>query len=404
MKRRDLIKGLTLLPLAGGALAETAQAAVATTGAAAAKRDLYKELGVRTFINGRGTITFMTGSLMHDEVIDTIKNTSKSFCMIDELQDKVGAKIAEWTHAEAATVTSGAFSALMLGMAGVLTGLDAKKAALLPKLDGTGMKTEVIMQKGHDIGYNQALTNCGVTIIQVDGVEELEKTISDKTALMHFLNANADNGKIGHEEWIRIAKKHHIPTMVDMAADVPPVSNLWKFNDLGYDLVCCSGGKAIRGPQSSGILMGKKDLIAAARLSASPRSNTIGRGHKVNKEEILGLYVALERFIREGDKEWKMWEDQIATIEKAVKDLNGVTTRIFVPPFANHVPTIEVKWDPAVVKLNTQQMQLNLRNGNPSIEINPGRNSLQIATFVMVPGEEKIVARRLKEELSKAAV
>ena len=403
MKRRDLIKGLTLLPLVGGGLVQTGKAAVKST-EAIAKRDLYKELGVRTFINGRGTITFMTGSLMHDEVLETIKDTSKVFCMIDELQDKVGAKIAEWTHAEAATVTSGAFSALMLGMAGVLSGRDAKKAAMIPKLEGSGMKTEVIMQKGHEIGYNAALTNCGVTVIKIDGVEELERTISDKTALMHFLNANANDGKITHEEWIRIAKKHNIPTMIDMAADVPPVENLWKFNDMGFDLVCCSGGKAIRGPQSSGILMGKKDLIAAARLSASPRADTIGRGHKVNKEEILGLYVALERFIKTADSEWKMWEDQIATIDKTVQGLNGVTTRVFVPPFANHVPTIEVKWDPAVVKLTTQQMQLNLRNGNPSIEINPGKNSLQIATFVMVPGEEKIVAKRLKEELSKAAV
>lgn len=384
-------------------MVQTGKAAVKST-EAIAKRDLYKELGVRTFINGRGTITFMTGSLMHDEVLETIKDTSKVFCMIDELQDKVGAKIAEWTHAEAATVTSGAFSALMLGMAGVLSGRDAKKAAMIPKLEGSGMKTEVIMQKGHEIGYNAALTNCGVTVIKIDGVEELERTISDKTALMHFLNANANDGKITHEEWIRIAKKHNIPTMIDMAADVPPVENLWKFNDMGFDLVCCSGGKAIRGPQSSGILMGKKDLIAAARLSASPRADTIGRGHKVNKEEILGLYVALERFIKTADSEWKMWEDQIATIDKTVQGLNGVTTRVFVPPFANHVPTIEVKWDPAVVKLTTQQMQLNLRNGNPSIEINPGKNSLQIATFVMVPGEEKIVAKRLKEELSKAAV
>jgi len=402
VKRRDLIKGLTLLPLAGGTLSYTAQASVAATRTVGGKRDLYKELGVRTFINGRGTITFMTGSLMHVEVVDTLQYTSKVFCMIDELQDKVGAKIAELTHAEAATVTSGAFSALMLGMAGVLTGLDAKKAAMLPKLEGTGMKTEVIMQKGHDVGYNQALTNCGVKIIQVDGVEELEKAISEKTALMHFLNANTDNGRIGHEEWLSIAKKHNIPTMVDMAADVPPVSNLWKFNDLGYDLVCCSGGKAIRGPQSSGFLMGKKDLIAAARVSASPRSDTIGRGHKVNKEEILGLYVALERFIRMGDTDWKLWEDQIATIERNVQGIAGVTSRVFVPPYANHVPTIEIKWDPAVVKLTTQQMQLNLRNGNPSIEINPGKNSLQIATFIMVPGEEKIVARRLKEELLKA--
>src|SRR5690606_20059868 len=127
MKRRDVIKGLTVLPLAGGVLASRdAGASILSSAAPAAKRDLFKELGVRTFINGRGTITFMTGSLMHDEVIETIRDTSKSFCMLDELQDKVGAKIAEWTHAEAATVTSGAFSALMLGMAGVLTGMDAR--------------------------------------------------------------------------------------------------------------------------------------------------------------------------------------------------------------------------------------------------------------------------------------
>ena len=178
MKRRDLIKGLSVLPLAGSLLtSEGVSASVLPI----AKRDLFKELGVRTFINGRGTITFMTGSLMHDEVIETIKNTSKSYCMLDELQDKVGAKIAEWTHAEAATVTSGAFSAIMLGMAGVLSGLDPKKAAMIPHLEGTGMKTEVIMQKGHEVGYNHALTNCGVKVIMVDGIEELEKTISEKT-------------------------------------------------------------------------------------------------------------------------------------------------------------------------------------------------------------------------------
>lgn len=402
MKRRDLIKGLSVLPLAGGMLTEANASAKIVPATSLAKRDLFKELGVRTFINGRGTITFMTGSLMHDEVIETIKNTSKSFCMLDELQDKVGAKIAEWTHAEAATVTAGAFSAIMLGMAGVLSGLDPKKAAMIPHLEGTGMKTEVIMQKGHEVGYNHALTNCGVKVIMIDGVEELEKTISEKTALLHFLNANANHGKIKHEEWVKIGKKYNIPTMIDMAADVPPVENLWKYNDMGFDLVCCSGGKAIRGPQSSGILMGKKELIAAARLSASPRSDTIGRGHKVNKEEILGLYIALERFIKTADSEWKMWEAQIAHIDNSVKGINGITTRIFVPDVANHVPTLEVKWDPEIIKLTTQQLQLNLRNGNPSIEINPGRYSIQIATFVMIPGEEKIIAKRLKEEFSKA--
>lgn len=403
MKRRDVIKGLTILPLAGGLLATESVKGNTLPSSGAAKRDLFKELGVRTFINARGTITFMTGSLMQDEVLETIRNTSKSFCMIDELQDKVGQKIAEWTHAEAATVTSGAFSAIMLGLAGVLSGLDAKKAAMIPNLEGTGMKTEVIIQKGHEIGYVQALTNCGVKLIWVENREHLERAISEKTALMHFLNCNTNEGPIKHAEWLEVAKKHNIPTMIDIAADVPPKENLWKFNDMGFSLVCCSGGKALRGPQSSGILMGKKDLIAAARLSASPRANTIGRGHKVNKEEILGLYVALEKFLATGDQDWKEWEAQIAHIDNKVKGIKGVTTRVFVPEIANHVPTLEVSWDPQIIKLTTQQLQLNLRNGNPSIEINPGKNSIQIATFVMVKGEEKIVADRLKEELTRQA-
>jgi len=406
MKRRDILKGLTLLPLAGGVLANGNSVGAVLTPPPAAKRDLFKELGVRTFINGRGTITFMTGCLMHDFVLDTIKDTSKVFCMLDELQDKVGEKIAAMAHAEAATVTAGAFSALTLGMAGVLTGNDPKKAALLPNLEGTDMKSEVIMQRAHGIEYNHALTNCGVKVITVQTRADLEKAINEKTALMHFLNANTGSGQIKHEEWLEVAKAHKIPAMIDIAADVPPKENFWRFHDMGFDLVCMSGGKAIKGPQSTGILMGKKDLIAAARLSAPPRAGTLGRGMKVNKEEILGLYMALEDYMsRDHDKEWKTWEDQCAAMAAIVTQVKGVKTRVVIPPVANHTPTLNISWDPAIIPISTADMQLRLRNGNPSIEINPsGRNGLEVAPWMMLPQEIKVLATRVKEELTKPKV
>ncbi len=408
MKRRDLLKGLTVLPLAGGILSgQSASGSILPTGTTAAaatvaKRDLFKELGVRTFINARATLTMMTGSLMQDEVLEAIKNSSRRYCMLDELQDKVGAKIAELCHAEAATVTSGAFSAIMLGTAGVLSGLDANKAAMIPHLEGSGMKTEVILQKGHNIGYYQAMKNCGVTMVWVDTREELERAINDKTAMMAFMNCNTNAGQIKHKEWLEVAKRRNIPTLIDIAADVPPIENFWKFNDMGFDLVCLSGGKAIRGPQSSGVLMGKKDLIAAARLSASPRGSTIGRGHKVNKEEILGLYVAIENFINTGEQEWNFWMKQIAHIENAVKNIKSVKTRVFVPELANSTPNLEISWDPAVIPFSGKQIQERLSQGEPGIELNAGKNNISLVTFIMVPGEEKIVASRIKEELSKA--
>ena len=397
MKRRDLLKYASMLPIGTGVAAGLIPTkAFAKT--PAAKRDILKELGIRTFVNAAGTYTAMTASLMHDEVVETIKQGAKKFAMLDEVQDKVGEKIAELCHAEAATVTAGCWSALVLGTAGVLTGMDMKKVAQLP--DVTGMKSEVIVQKGHNIGYVHALTNTGAKIIQIETVQELEKAINEKTAMMWFLNSNAPLGKIQHEEWVAIAKKHKIPTMIDMAADVPPVSNLWKYNDLGFDLVCVSGGKAMCGPQSAGILMGKKELIAAARLSAPPRGGNIGRGMKVNKEEILGMYVALEKYINQDhDAEWKMWESKIDTIVTSVNSIEGVITEVSVPPIANHTPLLFIKWDESKVKTTNKDLMLKLRNGSPSIEVMANGTGINITVFMLQEGEEKIVAKRVREEL-----
>ncbi|MEO6001017.1 MAG: aminotransferase class V-fold PLP-dependent enzyme [Chitinophagaceae bacterium] len=405
MKRRDIIKSLSVLPLFGGIFSKIVPSEYEIKSPLSSKRDLFKELGVRTFINARGTITFMTGSLMHDYVLETIANSSKDFCMIDELQDKVGERIATMVHAEAATVTSGAFSALMLGMAGILTGTDKKKVSMLPRLEEGGMKSEVIIQKNHTIEYNHAFINCGAKLVYVETPDDVDKAVNEKTASMHFLNCNALEGKIMDTEWVALAKKYNLPATIDIAADVPPVSNLWKFNDMGFSFVALSGGKALRGPQSAGLLMGKKDIITGARLSAPPRPGTIGRGMKVNKEEILGMYVAVERYINQDhDKEWKEWEERVAVIDNVAKSVNGVITSVSVPPIANHTPTLLISWDLNKVKISGTDLLLALSKGNPSIEAYGGtKNSITVSPWMMRPKQEKIVALRIKEELVKAS-
>ncbi|MBU1823033.1 MAG: selenocysteine synthase, partial [Bacteroidetes bacterium] len=210
---------------------------------------------------------------------------------------------------------------------------------------------------------------------------------------------------IGHEKWVEVARRRGIPTMIDIAADVPPVENLWRFNDMGFDLVCVSGGKALRGPQSAGILMGKKEYIAAARLSMPPRGSTIGRGMKVNKEEILGMYAALDKFVNTDQKKlWKTWEDRTALIRNAALSVPGVKVVTDVPELGNHTPTLRISWDTAKVNLQIKELQERLRNGTPSIEIMPGGSHINITSWMLQPGEEKIVAARLKEELAKASV
>ena len=402
MKRRALIKYLSVAPLAGGITGVTLNTAGAKS---LIKRDLIKELGLRTFINAYGVYTTHTASLMPDEVMAAIQAASKKYVLYNDLQDKVGEKIAAMCHSEAAMVTSGCWSALVLGTAGILTGMDKTKVALLPDVSGFE-RNEVILQETHSGSYDHALTNTGIKRVFVETVEEMEAAINSKTAMTWFYNEADPWGKIGHQQWLALSKKHKIPAMIDIAADVPPVENLWKFNDLGYDVVCVSGGKAIRGPQSAGILMGRKEIIAAARLSAPPGGGNIGRGMKVNKEEIFGMYAALDRFVNlDHGKEWKMWEDRANVILDAVKKVNGVKAEIFVPPIANVTPTLRISWDQTLIKLTPREMTLNLRNGEPSIEAPKSINDAMIlSVWMMQPGDEKIVARRFTEELLKARV
>ena len=399
--RRTLLKRLGSLPLVGG-LFGTGLMAATPAPVPGVRRDYFKELGVRTFINAAGTYTSMTGSLMRPEVIDAYNYACNEYVMLDELQDKVGARIAELLHCEAATITAGAASAITLGTAGVLTGMDPEKAVQIPDL--TGMKSEVILQKSHVIGYAHAIRNCGVDLVTVETRKELEKAINEKTAMMWFFNGNNFVGEIQDQEFVEIAQKHGIPTFNDCAADVPPVENLWKYNKMGFDMVAFSGGKGLRGAQSGGLLMGKKKYIDAARLSAPPRGNTVGRGMKVNKEEILGMLVTIESYLEhDHEADWALWEKQIKLIHDAVADIKGVSPEIHVPKVANHVPSlrITVNADEAVCSAATVRQEL--KEGHPSIETVGGGDNIGITTWMLVPGQERIVASRLREILTSEA-
>jgi L-seryl-tRNA(Ser) seleniumtransferase len=404
INRRKLLKTLATVPFVGGfiGLQELGAKNIATSSVAAKlERDFFKELGLRTFINAAGTYTSMTGSLMPEEVTQAISYGASEYVNLDDLQDKVGERIAELLSCEYATVTSGCFGAMSIAMAGVLCGDDPKKVKQLPRTEGWA--NEVIIQEGHQIGYAQALTNVGAKVVLVKTAKELEKAISKKTALLWYLNANTENGAIRWEEFVALGKKHNIPTFIDCAADVPPVSNLFRFTKMGFDMVAFSGGKGLRGPQSAGLLLGKRKYIEAARMHTPPRGETIGRGMKVNKEEVLGMLVALEMYLqKDHEKEWKLWEDQIDLISNRAKTVAGVRTEIHVPKHANHVPSLRIRWDQNKVKITPNEARKQLREGHPSIQTVGNNESIGITTWMMVPGQERIVAKRLQEILRNA--
>src|SRR5688500_7068086 len=314
--RRRFLETLSTVPLVGGFIdAGGGTAPAAGIAAAGGSRDYFKELGVKPFINAAGTYTAMTASLMPSEVMDAINYASKHYVMLEDLGERVGERIAKLVKAEAAMVTSGAASALTLGTAGVRTGMGNQQMVDVPNL--AYQKSEVVIQKSHRFGYDHAVRNCGVKLVEVETREELERAVNPQTAMMLFYNNNNPVGQIRDQEFVELGKKHGVPTMNDAAADVPPVDNLWKYTAMGFDLVTFSGGKGIRGPQSAGLLLGRKDLIAAARLNGPPNGNTVGRGMKVNKEEMLGMLVALEMFLQKDHARERREFDQRAEAIRA---------------------------------------------------------------------------------------
>jgi D-glucosaminate-6-phosphate ammonia-lyase len=394
--RRTFLQRMASLPLIGGLMP-------AARAAGSAKRDYFSELGVRTFINAAGTYTTLTASLMPPEVVEAYQYASKKYVNLIELHDKVGERIASLIGCEAAMVTSGAAGALTCATAGIVAGTDQKNIQQLPDL--TGLKSEVIVQKSHRNGYDHAIRAVGVKMVEVETAEQLEAAVNPQTALMFFFNDADPRGQIKREEFIALGKKHNIPTLNDAAADAPPLENLSKYLKMGFDLVVFSGGKGIRGPQSAGLLLGRPDLIKAARLNTSPYSDSVARGMKVNKEELLGMMTAVELFVKKDhEAEWKEWERRVRTVADSVRDVPSVTTETWIPEIANHVPHLKIRWDQEKVKLTPREVVKLLRDGTPSIEASPmtNKDELVIGVWMMQPGEAQVVARRLRAVLKSA--
>jgi uncharacterized pyridoxal phosphate-dependent enzyme len=366
-----------------------------------ASGNVYEELGVATVINGQGTMTVLGGSLMRPEVEAAMTLASQHFCSIPELEVAAGRRIAEMLKLPSGytgLVTSGAAAAMQSGLAGILTGDNEQFIQQLPDL--TGMKSEVIIQKSHRNGFDHQLRSTGVKLIEIETVADLRKVLNPKTAMMHFSNFANATGQIKVDEWVKLSKEYKIPCFNDAAADTPPVSHLWDYANMGYDLIAFSGGKAIRGPQCAGLLIGRKDLVAYALLNNSPHEDTLGRSQKVGKEEIIGMIKALESYLKEDhDALTKEWWRRLDSISAEISRVPGVSASFSVPDIANHVPHLEIHWDPRHISLEPREAAHQLRSGKPSIVLASNESGLIMNSFMLQPGEEKIIADRLTQLL-----
>ncbi len=361
--------------------------------------NVYEELGVTMVINGQGTMTMLGGSLGRPEVEAVMALAAQHFVSIPELEVAAGKRIAEMLklpEGYSAIVTSGAAAAMTSGLAGILTGNNPEFIEQLPDL--TGMKSEVIIQKSHRNPFDHQLRATGVKLVVVESREDVKRAINAKTAMTHFTNfANAD-GQIKVEEWVKLAHENQIPAFIDAAADTPPVSHLWDYANMGYDLIAFSGGKAIRGPQCAGILMGKKELVANALLNNSPHEDTLGRSSKVGKEEIVGMVKALELYLKEDHEALnREWWRRLDAISAQITKVPGVSTSFSVPDVANHVPHMEIFWDPRKISILPREASHALRAGKPSIVLGSSERGLSTNSFMLQPGEEKIIAEQLTQ-------
>jgi L-seryl-tRNA(Ser) seleniumtransferase len=417
INRRKFLDSARGVLVAGGVVAcgVSSGKATAKTKPAEKGEDYYAKLGVTPFINAAGTFTNLSACLMPAAVRAAMDRAAQSHVNIEELQKAAGEYLAKRLHCEAALITSGAASALTLGTAACIT-LGNDQPILNIPADMTGLKNEVIAQKTHRYGYDHAIRNCGVRFVEVETIEEYEAAFNERTVMTNFFNA-AYGAKISREDWVRIAHKHGVPCFNDASADVPPISNLWNYTQMGFDLVTFSGGKGLRGPQCTGILLGRKDLIEAARKNNFPYSNTIGRGMKVGKEEMVGVVAAIDWFL--GQEEESMVGEFRKRAERIAGELKGIPTietQIFVPPVANHVPHLLITYDRSRIKITGLEVMAKLRQGSPRVELNPatgagpaipglpsGENTIAVGVWMLQPNEDGIVARRLKEVLEAAS-
>jgi len=394
--------------LSSGAVASVAAAGfspryIRAAQMAAQHGEIYRKLGVRPLINVAGTYTILTGSLIPERARRAMEEASLSFVRLEDLQKAVGERIAKLLGCESAMVTSGGAGSILLATAACVTGTDPEKIRRIPNLEG--MKSEVIVPREHRNGFDHAARTVGVKLVEVETLDDLHRAIGPQTAMLYFTNIFEPKGQIKRADFIAAGKQAGIPVFNDAAAELPPATNLSSIVREGFDLVGFSGGKGIRGPQSSGLLLGRKELIQAALLNNNPNEDAIGRPCKVGKEEILGLLAALEEYVkRDHEADMRLWRGFMESVARDLRGVSTVTAEVYVPgPGAHPVPYLRVQWDENRLNLKYADCAQQLRDGDPSIEVNAGGDGLNLASYNLYPGEERIVGLRLRGILRQAA-
>ncbi len=369
--------------------------------------DIYDELGVKKVINGYATLTRLGGSIMPPQVVAAMVEAAQSFVDIDDLQRRVGARIAEWTRNEAAYVSCGAAAGLALSTAACIAGMDPDKRERLPHTEG--MANEVIVHRHGRVGYDFAVRQVGARLVEIGteagtSAEEMEAAITERTAaILYFYKMHLMEGQVPLEQAIEIGKRRGIPVIVDAAAQIPPVESLWRFTHMGADLVLFSGGKGLCGPQSSGLILGRKDLIEACAFHASPRPY-IGRPMKVGKEELVGLMTAV-RWTLDRDQEALMadYEEQVQSVIDAFAGVPYADARRSFPSEAGQpMPRAEIALDEERIGLSRDEVLERLQGGEPSVYLAPaGSSGIYINPQTLRPGEVQVVVDCIKQVLDR---
>jgi L-seryl-tRNA(Ser) seleniumtransferase len=394
-------------PIVGAGAASEAFALPSSTNSA---DDYYAKLGVEKIINAAGTYTYLTAALMPPQVQRAVAQAALHPVRLKDLQQASGEYIAKKLRCEGAVVTSGASAALTLATAACIASANGTKPDQIPE-NVDRMKHEVIVQKAHRYEYDHAMLICGARIVEVVTLDDYKHAFTPNTIMTNFFNSG-EGGQIDRQTWLDVAHQHNVPCHMDAAADMPPIENLWKYTGMGYDLVSFSGGKGIRGPQNAGLLLGRKHLTDLAAANNNPNSDAVGRGMKVAKEQIVGMVAAVDWLLEQSDeKDEAEYMRRADIIARMVKDVPTVKTSVHIPEVANHVPHLMLTYDPAVVGITPKQVGERLRQGRPSIELNPatgtsGRfgtlsteNTIVIGTWMLQPGEAEIVGQQVRAVL-----
>src|SRR5437763_1420793 len=360
--RRSFMKVLAATPLLTQIAARDVYAQAATAVGRDPRRNVYTDLGVKTVINCRGTWTYLSGSLEFPEVRQAQVEAAQHFVNVLDLQRAVGRRLSELTGAESGIVTSGAAGAMAAATAGCMAGTDDKYIWQLP--DTTGLKNEVIMMGGRT-AFDSAIRMTGAKLVLAYSSDEPANAINEHTAMIY----TTDLGEKLQRE-LDVAKDRKIPMLLDDAAGIPPADNAKLYAKMGIDLYCFSGGKGLSGPQCSGLLLGRKDLIEAALLNCSPREGAVCRPMKVGKEEIIGCLTALETWLNIDEKKlYAEWNARVDRIRKLVDTVPGVKTDIYIPDDGNRYPTLKVSWDQQAWGYSLSDCVRELRASEPIIEV-----------------------------------